>query len=56
MEAQEDVKNEENRRCEDWLVDGTDVGNDAPWSENSNGAIGELGNDATEDIGESFSS
>lgn len=55
-EAQEDVKNEENRRWEDWLVDDTDVANDASWSENSNGAIGDLGNDAMEDIAESFSS
>lgn len=57
-EAQEDVKNEENRRWEDWLVDGTidDVGNGASWSENSNGAIGKPGTDVGEQITELFSS
>ncbi|KAK6147516.1 hypothetical protein DH2020_018428 [Rehmannia glutinosa] len=57
-EAQEDVKNEENRRWEDWLVDGTDddVGNGASWFENSNGAVGKSGNDVGEESNEMFSS
>ncbi|KAK6147493.1 hypothetical protein DH2020_018405 [Rehmannia glutinosa] len=57
-EAQEDVKNEENRRWEDWLVDGTDddVGNGASWFENSNGAVGKSGNDVEEESNEMFSS
>ncbi|KAH6818422.1 CemA-like proton extrusion protein-like protein, partial [Perilla frutescens var. frutescens] len=60
-EAQEDVKNEENRRWEDWLVDGTNgtndgVGNGASWFENSNGAIGKPGDDVEEQFSEVFSS
>lgn len=62
-EAQEDVKNEENRRWEDWLVDGTnaigtddDVGNGASWFENSNGAIGKPGDAVDEQFSEVFSS
>ncbi|KAL7096213.1 hypothetical protein ACP275_10G068500 [Erythranthe tilingii] len=52
-EAQEDAKNEENRRWEDWLdVDS----NGASWSEkNSNGAIGELGKDGGGESDEFFS-
>lgn len=57
-EAQEDVKNEGNRRWEDWLVDGTnnDVGYDASWFESSNGAVGKPGDDLGEQISEVFSS
>ncbi|KAL0308349.1 UNVERIFIED_CONTAM: Chloroplast envelope membrane protein [Sesamum radiatum] len=56
-EAQEDVKNEESRRWEDWLVDETtdDVGNGASWFENSNGSVGKPGNDVGEEITELFS-
>ncbi|KAI3443481.1 hypothetical protein Pfo_000146 [Paulownia fortunei] len=58
-EAQEDAKNEENRRWEDWLLDGTndDIGNGASWLENSNsnGAIGKPGNDVGEQSTELFS-
>ncbi|KAL2250967.1 UNVERIFIED_CONTAM: Chloroplast envelope membrane protein [Sesamum indicum] len=56
-EAQEDVKNEESRRWEDWLVDETtdDVGNGASWFENSNGSAGKPGNDVGEEITELFS-
>ncbi|KAL3642852.1 hypothetical protein CASFOL_013667 [Castilleja foliolosa] len=56
-EAQEDVKNEENRRWEDWLVDGTDsdVGSGDSWFEKSNGAIGKRGSDIGEDSDELFS-
>ncbi|KAL8040113.1 hypothetical protein ABFX02_10G077800 [Erythranthe guttata] len=52
-EAQEDAKNEENRRWEDWLdVDS----NGASWSEkNSNGAIGEFGEDEGGESDEFFS-
>ncbi|XP_011078171.1 proton extrusion protein PcxA-like isoform X1 [Sesamum indicum] len=51
-EAQEEVKNEENRKWEDWLVDANsdDVGNGGSWFENSNGAVGRPGND----VGEAF--
>ncbi|KAL0338812.1 UNVERIFIED_CONTAM: Chloroplast envelope membrane protein [Sesamum angustifolium] len=56
-EAQEDVKNEESRRWEDWLVDETtdDVGNGASWFENSNGSVGKPGDDVGEEITELFS-
>ncbi|KAK4414919.1 Chloroplast envelope membrane protein [Sesamum alatum] len=56
-EAQEDVKNEESRRWEDWIVDETndDVGNGASWFENSNGFVGQPGNDVGEEITELFS-
>ncbi|KAL0374659.1 UNVERIFIED_CONTAM: Chloroplast envelope membrane protein [Sesamum radiatum] len=56
-EAQEDVKNEESRRWEDWLVDETtdDVGNGASWFENSNGSVGKPGYDVGEEITELFS-
>ncbi|XP_073308390.1 protein DAY-LENGTH-DEPENDENT DELAYED-GREENING 1, chloroplastic-like [Primulina huaijiensis] len=56
-EAQEDVKNEESRRWEDWLVDGTsnDAGNGASWIENSNDAVGKPGNDIGEDLTDIFS-
>nr|GLL47878.1 chloroplast envelope membrane protein [Ipomoea trifida] len=41
-EAQEDIRNEENRRWEDWLVDPTaiDLGNGSSWVRSSNGSIG----------------
>lgn len=41
-EAQEDIKNEENKRWEDWLVDGNtvDLGNGSSWVSDSNDAIG----------------
>ncbi|XP_057768102.1 chloroplast envelope membrane protein [Salvia miltiorrhiza] len=57
-EAQEDVKNEENRRWEDWIVDGTydvDVSNGASWVQDSNGAVGKPGDDVEEDFREVFS-
>ncbi|PIN00804.1 hypothetical protein CDL12_26689 [Handroanthus impetiginosus] len=56
-EAQQDVKNEENRRWEDWLVDGTndDVDSGVSWLDNSNGAVGEPGNDVGEEFIEMFS-
>lgn len=56
-EAQEDVKNEESRRWEDWLVDGTsnDTGNGASWIDNSNDAVGKPGNDTGEDLTNMFS-
>lgn len=56
-EAQEDVKNEESRRWEDWLVDGTnnDTGNGASWINNSNDAVGKPGNDTGEDLTNMFS-
>lgn len=52
-EAQEDAKNEENRRWEDWLVDGTsdDAKNGTSWVQDSNGAVGE----PLDDVGEDFS-
>lgn len=57
-EAQEDVRNEENRRWEDWIVDGTydGVGNGDSWVEDSNGAVGKPGDDVGEDFREVFSS
>lgn len=41
-EAQEDIKNEENKRWEDWLVDGNtvDLGNGSSWVSDSNDTIG----------------
>lgn len=41
-EAQEDIKNEENKRWEDWLVDGStvDLGNGSSWVSDSNDTIG----------------
>ncbi|KAG8376306.1 hypothetical protein BUALT_Bualt09G0049600 [Buddleja alternifolia] len=53
-EAQEDVKNEEDRRWEDWIVDKTsdDVGNGASWYEN---AIGEPENDVEDEFDGLFS-
>ncbi|KAL8488222.1 hypothetical protein ACS0TY_024489 [Phlomoides rotata] len=51
-EAQEDVKNEENRRWEDWLVDNDDVNNGASWSQN----FEKPGDDVGEQITEFFSS
>lgn len=56
-EVQEDVKNQENRRWEDWLVDGNsaDVGNGASWFENSNGAVGRPGNDGGKEFTELLS-
>ncbi|KAL2481897.1 CemA-like proton extrusion protein-related [Abeliophyllum distichum] len=52
-EAQEDAKNEENRRWEDWLVDGTseDAGNGSSWVQDSNGAVGK----PLDEVGEDFS-
>ncbi|KAL2503311.1 CemA-like proton extrusion protein-related [Forsythia ovata] len=52
-EAQEDAKNEENRRWEDWLVDGTseDPGNGSSWVQDSNGAVGK----PLDEVGEDFS-
>lgn len=57
-EAQEDVKNEENRRWEDWLVDGNndELGDDASWFENSNGTAGKPRDYLGEQISEVFSS
>lgn len=57
-EAQEDVKNEENRRWEDWIVDGTydDVSNGDSWFEDSNGAVRKPGDDVGDDFREVFSS
>lgn len=57
-EAQEDVRNEENRRWEDWIVDGTydGVSDGDSWVENSNGAVGKPGDDVGEDFREVFSS
>ncbi|KAL3825514.1 hypothetical protein ACJIZ3_021543 [Penstemon smallii] len=56
-EAQEDVKSEESRRWEDWLVDGTndDVGNSESWVRNSNGDIGRPENEEEEDFFDLFS-
>lgn len=56
-EAQEDVKNEENRRWEDWIIDGTfdDVSNGASWVQDSNGAVGKPGDDVGDDFREVFS-
>ncbi|XP_051132090.1 chloroplast envelope membrane protein isoform X2 [Andrographis paniculata] len=59
-EAQEDVKNEEDRRWEDWLVDGStnngNAGGDASWSENSpNSLIDKPGNDVGKEFSEFFS-
>lgn len=50
-EAQEDIRNEENRRWEDWLVDPTaiDLGNGSSWVRNSNGSIGNPEEGAVED-------
>lgn len=49
-EAQEDVRNEENRRWEDWLADETDdIGNGSSWIHSSNGAVGNSVNEARED-------
>ncbi|CAA2969712.1 chloroplast envelope membrane [Olea europaea subsp. europaea] len=52
-EAQEDAKNEENRRWEDWLVEGTtnDAENGASWVQDSNGAVRK----PLDDVGEDFS-
>ncbi|KAL1547894.1 Protein DAY-LENGTH-DEPENDENT DELAYED-GREENING 1, chloroplastic [Salvia divinorum] len=58
-EAQEDVKNEENRRWEDWIVDGSyedgDVSNGGSWVQDSNGAVGKPGDDVGDDFREVFS-
>lgn len=52
-EAQEDVKTEENRRWDDWLVDGTvDLGNGSSWVQDSNGTIGESEDNMLEDPSE----
>ncbi|MCE3050055.1 hypothetical protein HAX54_046384, partial [Datura stramonium] len=52
-EAQEDIKNEENRRWDDWLVDGTvDLGNGSSWVQDSNGTIGESEDNMLEDPSE----
>lgn len=49
-EAQEDVRNEENRRWEDWLADETDdIGNGSSWIHSSNGAVGNSVDEARED-------
>ncbi|XP_059283446.1 uncharacterized protein LOC132037030 isoform X2 [Lycium ferocissimum] len=49
-EAQEDIKNEENRKWDDWLVDGTvDLGNGSSWVQESNGTIGESEDNMQED-------
>ncbi|XP_027173406.1 chloroplast envelope membrane protein [Coffea eugenioides] len=49
-EAQEDSRNEENRRWEDWLADETnDNGNDSSWIHSSNGAVGKSVEEARED-------
>ncbi|KAJ8532068.1 hypothetical protein K7X08_011991 [Anisodus acutangulus] len=50
-EAQEDIKNEENRRWDDWLVDGTvDLGNGSSWVQETNGTIGESEDNMEEDL------
>ncbi|KAG6431604.1 hypothetical protein SASPL_109683 [Salvia splendens] len=58
-EAQKDVKNEEKRRWEDWIVDGAygddDVNNGGSWVQDSNGAVGKLGDDVGDDFREVFS-
>lgn len=49
-EAQEDARNEVNRRWEDWLADETDdVGNGSSWIHDSNGAVGNSVDEARED-------
>lgn len=51
-EAQENAKNNENRRWEDWLVNGT---NGASWVQEFNGTVGEPLNDVGEDFSELIS-
>lgn len=49
-QAQEDIRNEENRRWEDWISDETnDSGNGSSWIHSSNGAVGKSVEEARED-------
>ncbi|KAL3533180.1 hypothetical protein ACH5RR_006701 [Cinchona calisaya] len=49
-EAQEGIRNEENRRWEDWLADDTeDGGNGSSWIHKSNGAVGKSVDEVRED-------
>ncbi|CAA0821491.1 CemA-like proton extrusion protein-related [Striga hermonthica] len=56
-EAQDEVKNEENRMWEDWLVDGAngELSNGSSWFEKSNDSVEKLGDDLVEDGDELFS-
>lgn len=52
-EAQEDLKNEENRSWEDWLVDGTvDVSNGSSWAQDSKDTVGRSRDEVQEDLNE----
>ncbi|KAA8519155.1 hypothetical protein F0562_013371 [Nyssa sinensis] len=51
-EAQEDLSNEENRRWEDWLVDGTNDVDSSPWGQDWGDGLGKSGKDAWADPGE----
>lgn len=49
-EAQEDMRNEENRMWEDWIIDEKDgVVSGSSWVRNANGAVGKPGDDVRED-------
>ncbi|XP_059460943.1 chloroplast envelope membrane protein isoform X2 [Corylus avellana] len=48
-EAQEDMMNEESRRWEDWLVDGTNNANGPSWSQDWDNGVGESREDVRAD-------